>query len=86
MSFRPILSTIKLAKFGVHILKSLSGNVQDSFAFAEEIVEQDSDFFLGSLDLDSLYTNILLEEAIDICANILFEKMEKSRNFIKIEI
>ena len=51
MSFRPILSTIKLAKFGVHILKSLSGNVQDSFAFAEEIVEQDSDFFGEALIL-----------------------------------
>ena len=51
MSFRPILSTIKLAKFGVHILKSLSGNVQDSFAFAEEIVEQDSDFFWEALIL-----------------------------------
>ena len=51
MSFRPILSTIKLAKFCVHILKSLSGNVQDSFAFAEEIVEQDSDFFGEALIL-----------------------------------
>ena len=51
MSFRPILSTIKLARFGVHILKSLSGNVQDSFAFAEEIVEQDSDFFGEALIL-----------------------------------
>ena len=51
MSFRPILSTIKLTKFGVHILKSLSGNVQDSFAFAEEIVEQDSDFFGEALIL-----------------------------------
>ena len=51
MSFRPILSTIKLAKFGVHILKSLSGNVQDSFAFAEEIVEQYSDFFGEALIL-----------------------------------
>ena len=51
MSFRPISSTIKLAKFGIHILKSLSGNVQDSFAFAEEIVEQDSDFFWEALIL-----------------------------------
>ena len=51
MSFRPISSTIKLAKFGIHILKSLSGNVQDSFAFAEEIVEQDSDFFWEALTL-----------------------------------
>ena len=52
--FRPILSAIntstyKLAKFLVPILKSLTCNeytVRDSFAFAEEIVEQDSEFFL----------------------------------------
>ena len=49
-AFRPILSAIntptyKLAKFLVPILKSLTSNeytVKDSFAFAEEIVEQDS--------------------------------------------
>ena len=43
--------TYKLAKFLVHILKSLTSNeymVKDSFAFAEEIVEQDSEFFMGS--------------------------------------
>ena len=46
----PILSAMnspiyKLAKFFVPILKSLAGNehlVKESFAFAEEIVEQDS--------------------------------------------
>ena len=48
--FRPILSamnttTYKLAKFLVPILKSSSSNectVKESFAFAGEIVEQDS--------------------------------------------
>ena len=68
--FRPILPAIntptyKLAKFLVPILKSLTSNeytVKDSFAFAEEIVEQDSEFFMGSLDVDSLFTNIPLEE------------------------
>ena len=66
--FRPILSAIntptyKLAKFLVPILKSLTSNeytVKDSFAFAEEIVEQDSEFFMGSLDVDSLFTNSFL--------------------------
>ena len=50
--FRTILSAIntptyKLAKFLVPVLKSLTSNkytVKDSFAFAEEIVEEDSDF------------------------------------------
>ena len=40
--------------------------VKDSFAFAEEIVEQDPEFFMGSLDVDSLFTKIPLEEPIDI--------------------
>ena len=34
--------------------------------FAEEFVEQDSEFFC--LDIDSLFTNTTLEETIDICA------------------
>ena len=46
---RPILSsTYKLPKFLVPLLKSLTSNdytSKDSFAFSEEIVEQDSEFF-----------------------------------------
>ena len=91
--FQPILSAIntptyKLAKFLVDILKSLTNNeytVKDSFAFAEEIVEQDSECFIGSLDVDSLFTNIPLEETIDICTNTLFENMEKVEGLSKIE-
>ena len=68
--------TYKLAKFLVPILKPLTSNkytVKYSFAFAEEIVEQDSEFFRGSLDVDFLFINISLEKTIEICANILFE-------------
>ena len=48
----------KLAKSLVLILKSLTSNkytMKDSFAFAEEIVEQDSEFFKGSLDVILFY-------------------------------
>ena len=91
--FQPILSAIntptyKLAKFLVPILKSLTSNeytVKDSFAFAEEIVEQDSEFFMGSLDVDSLFTNIPHKETIDICSNTFFENMEKVEGLSKIE-
>ena len=44
--------------------------IKDSFAYAEDIVEQDSEFLW---DVDTLFTNIPLEETIDICANTLFE-------------
>ena len=47
--------------------------VKDSFAFAEEIVHQDSKLFMGSLDVDSLFTNIPLEETINICTNLLYK-------------
>ena len=58
--FRPILSVIgtpsyKLAKFLVPKHSSVTFNeftVKDSFAFAEEIVHQDSKLFMGSLDVD----------------------------------
>ena len=53
----------------MQLLKPLATNefsVKDSFPFAEEIVDQKPDFFMGSLDVDSLFTNIPLKEIIDI--------------------
>ena len=44
---------------------------RDYFAFAEEIVHQDSKLVMGSLDVESLFTNIPLEENINICTNLL---------------
>ena len=40
---------------------------------------------MESLDVDSLFTNIPLEETIDICTNTLFENMEKVEGLSKIE-
>ena len=51
--------------------------LKDLFASAEEIVEQDSEFFMGSLDIDSLFNNMPLEETVDICTNTLFENTER---------
>ena len=80
--FRPILlalntTTQKLAKFLVTILKPLISNeftIRDSFRFAEEVVDQQPDFFVDSLDEDSLFANIYLEETIKICTNELFKE------------
>ena len=72
--------TYKLAKFLVPILKFLTSYeyaVKDPFAFTEEIVEQDPEFFMGSLDVDSHFTSTPLEETIDICTNTYFENTEK---------
>ena len=82
--FRPTLSAIgapsyKLAKFLVPKLSSITFTeftVKDSFAFAEEIVHQDGKIFMGSLDVDSLFTNILLKETINICTNLLYKNVD----------
>ena len=78
--FRPILSTIgtptyKLAKFLVPILSTLTSNefsVHDSFSFADKVSSFFSDHFMASLDIKGLFTNIPLNEVIDICIDDLF--------------
>ena len=40
---------------------------------------------MGSLYVDSLFTNIPLEEIINICTNTLFENTEKVEGLSKIE-
>ena len=78
--FRPILSTIgtptyKLAKFLVPILSPLTSNefsVHDSFSFAGKVFSFCPDHFMASLDIESLFTNIPLNEVIDICIYDLF--------------
>ena len=46
------------------------------FAFAEEIVHQDGKLFMGSFDVDSLFTNKPLEETINICTNMLYNNVD----------
>ena len=92
--FRPILSalqtpTYNLAKFLVPILNPLTKNeytVKDSFQFAEEICEQDPTLTMGSLDVDSFFTNIPLDETVDICVNQLFENTDTVEGFEKLEL
>ena len=93
LPFRPILSAIgtptyKLEKYLVHKLASITANelsVKDSFCFAEEIVNQNSNFIMGSLDVDSLFTNIPLEETINICCETLFKETDIYEGYSKSE-
>ena len=93
-TFRSILSalqtpTYNLAKFLVPILNPLTKNeytVKDSFQFAGEIYEQDPTLSMGSLDVDSLFTNIPLDETIGICVNQLFENTDTVEDFTKSEL
>ena len=51
-------------------------SVKDSFDCAKEILQQNSDCFMASLDLTSLFTNIPLDETINICLNESYEKKQ----------
>ena len=68
--------TYKLAKFLVPILKCLTSNeytIKYSFVFTEKIIEQNSEYSMGSLDVDSIFTKIPLEETINICNMVKHE-------------
>ena len=80
--------TYKLAKFLVPILKPLTTNeftIKDSFHFPEEIVDQQHDLFMGNLDVDSLFTNIPLEETIETSTKKLFKESETVEGLSKTE-
>ena len=89
--FRPILSAINtptynLAKFLVPILSPLTHNeytVKDSFSFSNEVPGFDDNFFMASLDVESLFTNIPLSETIDICIDSLFENTDQIKGLTK---
>ena len=71
---KPILSAINTATYGwakffVPLLKSFTLNeytLKDSFEFAKDITNQNSNCFMASLDVDSLFTNVPLDETIKI--------------------
>ena len=59
-----------MGKFFVPLLRDLTSNeytLKDSFEFAKVICEQNSDLYMASLDVDSLFTNVPLDETSGIC-------------------
>ena len=88
-SFCPILSAIgtptyDLVKFLIPILEPLTENeytVYDSFSFASEVGKFNSKNLMASLDVQSLFTNIPLEDTIDNIVNDLFLTTDKAHNF-----
>ena len=55
------------------LLTSNNSTVKDSFHFAKDITQQIFKLFLGSPDMDSLLTKVLLDETIEICVNESFK-------------
>ena len=91
--FRPILSAIgtvsyNLAKYLVPVLSPLTTNkyvTKDSFTFAEDVRKQNPDYFMTSFDVDSLFTNIPLDETIEICIRKSFGRKRTFNGFSKPE-
>ena len=91
LPFIPILSAIKtpsynLAKFLVPLIEPITKNnftVKNSFEFSKEICEQNPEYFMASLDVESLFTNIPLEETIKICCDSLYKNQELLCNISK---
>ena len=90
--FRLIMSAIKtptynLAKFLVPLLEPITTNiytVKNSSEFAKEIADQDPRRFMASLDVESLFTNIPLEETINVSCDSLFSNDSKINNINRI--
>ena len=81
--FRPILSCInhysyKIARFFIPFLTPISMSsfvIKDSFSFVQELLNADvntNNVFMASFDVASLFTNISVDETIDIISNHLF--------------
>ena len=81
--FRPIFASYstpsyKLSKFLVPHLKPLTINeytLENSYAFAEQIskIKNSNKFTMASFDVENLFTNVPLNETIDICVDKIFE-------------
>ena len=48
--------------------------VRDSFYFMDDLIKQNPELFMTTYDVQSLFTNIPLNETINICANLLYPK------------
>ena len=87
-SFRPILlaigaATYKIFKFLALTLKPLNTNdctLKDRFKFSRNILNQNPNLSMASLDADSLSTYISLDETINIIIEKLFSANETVHN------
>ena len=57
--------------------------IKDCFTFAEELQGFDSKLLMVSFDLELLFTNISLQETIDLCEENLFQDRTHIDNLSK---
>ena len=51
--------------------------------FCKEIVNQDPQLFMASFDIQSLFTNIPLDETIDICVDVVYNNRKQVKGMLK---
>ena len=56
---------------------------KDSFSFADDVTKQNTDMFMTSFDIDSLFTNLPLDETIELCIKKLFKNNKKVKGMNK---
>ena len=59
----------------------LSSVSKDSFEFAKNVRNQNPDLFMASFDIDSLFTNVPIDETIDISIKKGFGRKKKYNGF-----
>ena len=59
--------------------------VKTSFEFAKEIADHNPALFMASLDVESLFTKIHLEETISVCCDSLFSNNSKINSSNRID-
>ena len=78
-----------MGKNFVRLLQHLTSNeftLKDTFEFAKIICEHNAGLFMASLDVYSLFTNVSLEEIINICVNELFKSNSSIHSLNKKQI
>ena len=64
-------------------LTEIEYTVTGLFDFAEESCKQDPNLYMASPDVDSLFTNIPLDKAIDICIDSLYNDNQNTPKISK---
>jgi len=89
--YRPIISqigspTYKIAKYLLSFIQPYTTNeytVRDTFHFVSMLDGKDHRLIMASLDVESLFTNIPLDETIDIVTKKVFDKKLKVNGLSK---
>ena len=78
--------TYKIAKYLLDFISPITKNeytLKDSFEFVSMINKQDHKFFICSYDIDFLFTNLPLEETIEIVIKNVFGRKRKINGLSK---